>query len=91
MKKCSTLVQLKGTEKQITWAESIRASFFNQMNNAPEKNKQIAVEIINHKPDAKWWIEEIHNKAEIDICHVMRKCMNFDTLDELQEYLISRM
>lgn len=87
----NNLVNLTGTEKQITWAESIRADFFNQMSNAPEKNKQIIVEIFNRKPEAAWWIDKIHNEAEIDIRHVMRKCMDFDTLDELQEYLISRM
>lgn len=85
------LIPLKGTEKQITWAESIRASFFDQISNAPEKSKQITADIFNRKPEAKWWIEEIHNKAEIDIRHVMRKCMDFDTLDELQAYLISKM
>ena len=85
------LTPLEGTEKQITWAESIRANFFDQMSNAPEKSKQITAEIFNRKPEAAWWIEEIHNKAEIDIRHVMRKCMDFDTLDELQEYLISKM
>lgn len=85
------LIPLEGTEKQIAWAESIRANFFNQMSNAPEKNKQIAAEIFNRKPQAKWWIEEIQNKAEIDIRHVMIKCMDFATLDELQAYLISKM
>lgn len=85
------LVNLEGTEKQIAWAESIRASFFNQISNAPEKSKEIAVEIFNCKPAAKWWIEEIHNKAEIDVYHVMRKCMDFATLDELQAYIISKM
>lgn len=85
------LIPLEGTEKQITWAESIRANFFNQMSNAPEKNKQITADIFNRKSEAAWWIDKIHNEAEIDIRHVMRKCMDFDTLDELQEYLISRM
>jgi hypothetical protein len=85
------LIPLEGTEKQIIWAESIRANFFDQMSNAPEKNKQITADIFNRKPEAKWWIEEIRNKAEIDIRHVMRKCMDFATLDELQAYLISKM
>ena len=87
----NNLVNLKGTEKQIAWAESIRATFFNHISNAPEKSKQIAVEIFNRKSDAKWWIEEINNKAEIDVYNVMRKCMDFATLDELQAYLISKM
>ena len=87
----NNLVKLTGTEKQIAWAESIRANFFDQMSNAPEKNKQITADIFNRKPEASWWIEEIQNKAEIDIRNVMRKCMDFSTIDELQEYLISRM
>ncbi len=85
------LINLSGTEKQIAWAESIRANFFNQITNAPEKSQQITAEIFNRKSEAKWWIEEIQNKAEIDIRNVMRKCMDFSTIDELQEYLISRM
>lgn len=87
----SKLVNLTGSEKQIAWAESIRANFFNQMSNAPEKNKQIAAEIFNRKPEAAWWIEEIQNKAIISLVEVMTKCMDFNTTDDLQNYLISKM
>ena len=87
----SKLVNLTGSEKQIAWAESIRASFYEQSANAPEKNKQIITEIFNRKSEAKWWIDEIQNKAIISLIEVMTKCMDFNTPDELQNYLISKM
>lgn len=84
-------VKLNGTEKQVKWAESIRNSFFENVPAANEKAEQIMTDIVNMKTDAKFWIEEIQNKAVIGIIEVLMKCADFATEEELQKYMISKM
>jgi len=91
--KTTNFVQLCGTEKQIAWAEDIRNNFFGTDSFAPtnEKAEQIITHIINLKTDAKWWIEEVNNKAMIDRMQVLRKCADCETMEELQKYMVARM
>ena len=49
------LAELTGTEKQIKWAESIRARAAKMFKDAGAKEK--AWELFNSKTDARWWIE----------------------------------
>ncbi len=48
------MVELKGSEKQIKWAESIREKVLE----IAKKNKfKHVIELVNNKDDAKYWIE----------------------------------
>ena len=50
-----TLAPLTGTEKQIAWAEDIRARAAKMFQDA--KAKPVAWELFNSFSEAKWWID----------------------------------
>ena len=71
--------ELTGSPKQIAWANRIRADFFSYLPVANEKVEEAFTAIINKKTSAKWWIEEVANKAMIDSIEVMKKCADMAT------------
>lgn len=87
----TNFVNLTGTEKQVNWANDIRNSFFANFKAANEKAEEIMTEIINSKTEAKWWIEEIQNKAVCSAIDVLKKCADCNSEEELYKYMMSKM
>ena len=53
-----TASKMVGTAKQIAWAEDIKAMFIERVNQfVKESRRAEAIELINAKTDAAWWIE----------------------------------
>ena len=68
--------ELKGTEKQIVWANTIRMSFYNYCT----ENNVIADDIIINETDAKFWIDNRMNIKSIDFVN------NYKTESGEQEF-----
>lgn len=71
--------ELTGSPKQISWANNIREDFFANLPTANEKVEEAFTTIVNKKTSAKWWIEEVANKAMIDAIEIMKKCADMNT------------
>lgn len=57
---------MTGTAKQIAWAEEIKARFIDRVNHfVKEARRAEAIELINAKTDAAYWIE---NRDIFDLC-----------------------
>lgn len=52
------LADLTGSEKQVAWANKIRAQFVNAaMEKTSQENKDWLLQLINKKTEAKFWID----------------------------------
>lgn len=54
------LATLEGTEKQVSWAESIRAKAVGSFlikNAAQDGSEQVIIDIVNTLTDSTWWID----------------------------------
>lgn len=76
----NTMVELKGTEKQVKWAEDIRNIYLEGLNNAKEKiidmDKYIVRDYyVSHK-------EEVHNKITENTSEEKKKAL-IEVIDEL--------
>lgn len=76
----NTMVELKGTEKQVKWAEDIRNIYLEGLNNAKEKiidmDKYIVRDYyIGHK-------EQVHNKITENTSEEKKKAL-LEVIDEL--------
>ena len=70
------LVNLEGTEKQVSYAERIRWSLFGGLIDLceNEEKRELFISIINNKTSAEWWIEETnHGRKSAE--SVFKMCM----------------
>lgn len=75
---------MKGTEKQIKWAEEIKAMFIERVNHfVKETRRTEAIELINAKTDAAWWIE---HREIFELCKTGKAMRFVQTGEEPEEY-----
>jgi len=58
------LVPLRGSEKQVSWAEGIRAKVALEVLSMPGTARPELWDVLNLVPEAEWWIEHRHFGAE---------------------------
>ena len=65
------LVELTGSEKQIAWANNIRAELVAKALESKPKKKFF--DLVNEKTDAKWWIDHRHISATYNLVVELQK------------------
>lgn len=73
------LVKLNGTEKQVAWADRIRAKFFEALRKMIKPTAiEKVVSVINHYDSAAWWIEKrIDTEVNVKAFYLeMKKSIN---------------
>lgn len=71
----STFPELEGTEKQVPWAEKIRAQYATHYQDQKEATKAILELVFAQKTDAGWWIDHRYEKS---IFHLVKKALQED-------------